>query len=110
MSATTGQLIALGNDPFFRQRVRVLVLQMCAQIDVEDPQTDSHAARVAFAFRLIANPGLADEMAPVLATRTNLLNSAITYDFDHRAVVTDATDAAILSQLATDWNFFAGIA
>ena len=31
------------------------------------------------------------------------------YDFVQLAVVTDATDAAISSQIATLWNAFAGV-
>jgi hypothetical protein len=48
-------------------------------------------------------------LAPVVATRTNIVASTVTYDFTLRAVVTDATDAAIRSQINTDWNYLAGV-
>lgn len=109
MAATTQQLVALSNDSQFRQRIRVLVLQICAQIYAEDPATASHAARVSYAEKILQVPSTADQLASILVTRTNLVASSITYDFTNGAVVTDASDAAILSQLATDWNLLAGV-
>jgi hypothetical protein len=41
--------------------------------------------------------------------RTNLTASVVTYNFDAQRVQSDATDAAIRSQIATDWNYFAGV-
>jgi hypothetical protein len=41
--------------------------------------------------------------------RTNLTASVVTYNFDAQRVQSDATDAAIRSQIATDWNYFAAI-
>jgi hypothetical protein len=35
--------------------------------------------------------------------------SAVTYNFDAQRVQSDATDAEIRSQIATDWNMFAGV-
>ena len=109
MSATTQQLVALSSDGQFRARIRELVLQICAQIYGEDPATASHTARVGFAEKVLQSPGMADQLASILVTRTNLISSTITYDWANQAVVTDASDAAILSQLATDWNLLAGV-
>ena len=109
MAATTAQVIALGNDAAFRQRIRTLVLQIAAQIYNEDPATPNHTGRVGYAFKIFQTPTLADQLAPILATRTNLANSTITYSFVDAQVQTDATDASILSQIATDWNMLAGI-
>jgi hypothetical protein len=106
--ATTAQLTALGTDGAFRQRVRNLVLLEAAAVYGESAGTTNHNARVAFAFKLIATPSLADQLADVLVSRTNVTASTITYDFDRRAVVTDASDAAIRSQIATDWSMLAG--
>ena len=109
MAASTDQLIALSNDGQFARRIRVLVLEICAQVRGEDVNTPNHAGRVNFANGIIKSPGSADGLAQVLVTRTNLLQSTISYNFANQAVVTDASDAAILSQIATDWEFLAGI-
>lgn len=107
--ATTVQLSALGNDLSFRQRIRVLVLQQAAVVYAEDAQTAKHADRLGFAVTLLQHPERADTLASVLATRTNLANSTVTYSFGDAQIQTDASDAAIASQIATDWNLLAGI-
>jgi hypothetical protein len=109
MAATTSQLNALSADALFQSRVRNLLLQEAAVIYAENPATAGHAARVAFAIKLIQTPSLASQLAQVIVTRTNLVASTVTYDFDKGAVLTDATDAAILSQIATDWNLISGV-
>jgi hypothetical protein len=109
MAATTNQLNALANDGVFRQRCRTLVLQICAQVYGEGTGVTNHAARAAFAVKLLQAPNLADQLVSVIVTRTNIAASAVTYDFDKGEVLTDATDAAILSQIATDWSMLAGV-
>lgn len=109
MAATTQQQIALGNDNNFRQRIRALLLKEAGVIYSEDAGTTAHAARALFASKVAQDPGIADRLAPVIATRTNLAASTVTYDFGLQAVVSDATDAAISSQINTDWNLFAGV-
>ena len=108
MAATTDQLIALGNDSHFRQRVRVLALQQAGVVFAESGATPNHAVRKTLAINLISNPNQAEVLAAVIATRTNLAASTVTYNFADGQVVTDVTDAAILSQLATDWDFLSG--
>jgi hypothetical protein len=107
--ATTAQQIALGNDSDFRQRVRTLFLTEAGGIYGESTSVTNHAARALFASKLFQTPSMADALAPALATRTNVAASTVTFDFDRQAVVSDASDAAIQSQIATDWNLFAGI-
>lgn len=109
MASTTAQLIALAQDSSFRLRIRNLVLTEAAAVYNENAGTANHAARVVFAAKLFASPGLADQLADVIATRTNLVAANVSYDFDRRAVITSATDAEIKSQIATDWNLLAGI-
>src|SRR4051812_49323345 len=109
MAATTDQLTALSVDSAFRQRIRNLVLLEAAVVATEVNTVTQHNARTAFAFKVIGSPGFADSIADVLCARTNLVSSTVTYDFARRAVVTDATDAAIRSQIATDWNMLSGI-
>lgn len=109
MAATTDQLTALAVDSAFRQRIRNLVLLEAAVVATEVNTVPNHNARTAYAFKVIGSPGLADQIADVLCARTNLVGSIVTYDFSRRAVVTDATDASIRSQIATDWNMLSGI-
>jgi hypothetical protein len=109
MSATTAQLNALANDGTFRARVRNLVLQEAAVVYAESGATTGHAARSAYAISLVQTPSKADELAKVIVTRTNLVASNITYDWERQIVLTDATDASILSQIAADWNLLAGV-
>ena len=108
MAATTVQLIALGNERGFRERVSALALQQAAVVYVEIGNVN-HATRVAFAIKLLQTPGLAAQLAPVIAQRTNLVASTVTYDFTAAQVQTDASDAAILSQIASDWNMLSGV-
>jgi hypothetical protein len=109
MAATTDQLIALGEDNRFRQRVRALMLLEAGTIYGEGAGVTNHTARANFASKVAQSPGVAEALAPVVATRTNIVASTVTYDFTLRAVVTDATDAAIRSQINTDWNYLAGV-
>lgn len=108
MASTTPQLIALAMDLNFRLRVRNIALQEAAVVYAEAGGTPNHAARKAFALKLLNTPGVADQLADVLVSRTNLVAGTTTYDFANRAVLTDVTDAAILSQLATDWDMLSG--
>lgn len=110
MAATTDQLTALADDGDFRRRVRNLVLLEAGVVANEANTVPSHNARTAFAFKLIGSPGLCDQIADYLCSRVNLTASNVSYDFSQRSVVTDATDAAIRSQIATDWNTLSGVA
>lgn len=106
--ATINQLNTLADDPNFRARVRVLVLQQAAVVYAEAPSTP-HAVRAALAAKVISNTGFADALANVLVTRTNLVASAVSFDYTLGHHVTDASDAAILAQIATDWSMLAGV-
>jgi len=107
--ASTAELIALGEDNHFRTRARALFLLEAGVVYGESSGTPNHSARALFASKLAQNPGLADSLAPALVQRTNLTASTVTYNFDSRRVESSATDAAIRSQIATDWNYFAAI-
>ena len=107
--ATTQELIALGNDGDFRQRIRALFLLEAGVVYFESGATPNHSARALFASKLMQTPSVADALAPGLAQRTNLVSSVVTYNFAEQRVQTDASDSAIRSQIATDWNMFAGI-
>ena len=107
--ATTDQLTALAQDSYFRQRVRNLMLLEAAVVVAEVNTTPGHSTRAPYASKIIATPSLADQVADFLCARTNLLNSIVTYNFSRRSVDTDATDAAIRSQIATDWSVLSGL-
>lgn len=107
--ATTAELIALGEDPHFRNRARALFLLEGGVVFAENPATSNHSARALFASKIAQNPSIAEALAPALVQRTNLVASVVTYNFDARRVQTDATDAAIRSQIATDWNYWAAV-
>lgn len=109
MAATTDQLIALGEDAHFRQRIRTLMLLEAGAVYGENAGTTGHTVRAAFASKVSNQPSLADTLAAAIATRTNIAASTVSYDFGLRAVITDATDAQIRSQINTDWNLWAGV-
>lgn len=107
--ATTNQLNMLASDSNFRERVRVIVMQQAAVVYAESAGINGHGARAAFAVKVLNNPGEAEQLAQVLVTRTNLSGSAITFDYAQGHHVTDATDAAILAQVASDWSMYSGV-
>lgn len=109
MASSNDQIRRLGEDQSFRLRIRTLMLLEAGVIYGENPATANHGARALFASKLAAQPSLADSFAPVLATRTNLAAANASYNFATGAVETDASDAAIRSQINTDWNLFAGV-
>lgn len=107
--ATTDQLTALAGEGTFRNRIRNLMLLEAGAVLAENPATSNHSARCTFAISLLSTPSKCDLYADWLCSRINLTSSAVTYDFAKRASVTDATDAAIRSQIATDWNVLSGL-
>jgi hypothetical protein len=110
MATSTDTQMALANDIKFQRRLQALLLLEAAVVIAEDPATTSHVARRALAQSIVMD-GLtvARQFAPLLSQSTNLLGANTTFDFVQLAVVTDATDAAIRSQIVTLWNGFAGV-
>lgn len=106
--ATINQQNILANDQHFRERVRALVLQQAAVVYAEAPSTP-HAVRAALAAKVLNNVGVAEALAAVLVTRTNISGSAVSFDYTLGHHITDASDAAILSQIASDWSMLAGV-
>jgi hypothetical protein len=107
MSSTADQLAALGNDSSFRLRIQSLALQVAVTVYAEAPATPD--TRRNFAKQILSNTNIAQNLANVLANRTNLVAGNTTYDFSTGHVKTDVTDAAISSQIASDWNMLAGV-
>lgn len=106
--ATTDQLTTLAQDNNFRQRLRNLML-LEASVVIADTANANKTGRISFAIKLLTTPSLCDSYADWFCARTNLVGTAVTYDFAKRAAVTDATDAAIRSQINTDWNVLSGL-
>lgn len=101
----------LATDAGFLQRVQYLLAQQARVVLTETGIGGTHAARATYAKSVLAAPaGQATVAAVVIVGGTNLLSpNATTTVNANGTVTTDATDAAILSQIATFWNQLAGI-
>jgi hypothetical protein len=101
---------ALAADTNFHTRLRSSLANVAWQIIGEATSVPKHTEREAFARSVIGNvEHYARQFAPWLVTRTNIFGATTSYSFPAGAVITAATDAAIESQIATDWNDIAGI-
>ena len=110
MPATPYQQTALAADPNFLRRLTPLLLAEAGVVAGEAGTVPGHQTRAALANRIINSPSsMAANLAPAICSMTNLAGSTVTYDFPGAAVLTDATDAAIRSQIATGWNVLAGV-
>lgn len=108
MAASADQCAALARDSNFQVRVLSLAIQYAtATVYTEDPATPSHSIRLAYARSVVAGGG--GNIPNIIANRPNLVASNITYDFSTGHTKTDAIDAAISSQIATDWNMLSGV-
>lgn len=103
---------ALANDARFRLRVKDALAAIAWQVLDENPAAANHPARAAYARTVIGNlDGAVAQVAGWLVNRTNLFsaNTTVALVQGVPVVQTDATDAAIRSQLATDWDKAAGV-
>jgi hypothetical protein len=102
---------ALASETSFHGRVRAALAVVAFQVIDENPATPGHAEREAYARNTVLQnlTNVAVQIAPWLVQRTNLMAADTTYDFASGIVVTAATDGAIESQIATDWNVLAGV-
>lgn len=102
---------ALAQEPQFHARVRAALAVVAFQVIAEGRDTPTEVLRYDYATNMVL-PNLAlvaQQISPWLVERTNLLAATTSYDFASRAVVTAATDAAIESQISSDWNVLAGV-
>jgi hypothetical protein len=58
MSMTFQEAYALGADPVWRARCQTAGLQSAANVMSEDPATNGHDLRIAYANRVLLNPSL----------------------------------------------------
>mgnify|MGYP001589404645 CR=1 FL=1 len=97
----------LARDATFLARLQVLMVTTARVVKAEALVTAQHAARSAYASRVIEDPAnKAQAAAIMLAAGTNVANT-ITFNGANEPV-TSVTDAALLSQIATYWSWLAG--
>ena len=103
---------ALANDPTFRQRLKASLTRIAWQVLGEGAITD-HATRKTYANQVLANPdAFVNSLAGSFVFRTNVFGTTTSLAFDGRGgtlVQSAVTDAAMDSQLATDWSSLAGV-
>jgi hypothetical protein len=92
-------------------RVRAALATVAFQVIAEGRNTADEIKRYDYATNvvLLNLSAVAVQISPWLVQRTNLMGADTTYDFQADAAVTAATDAAIESQIYTDWNVLAGV-
>lgn len=111
-SAYTQQ--ALADEPSFHTRVKgALVTQafvvMGETAPTEQPALDIYNKRIAYAKRVLDILDTeVQRISHLIVMRANLMAFETSYDFPGRRVVTTSGDPDILSQIAFDWNVFAG--
>jgi len=109
MPTTPRSQSALASDANFQKRLSSLLLSEALVIADEDPVTPNHDKRRILAQQVITQPiYMATNLGPAICNGTNLVAANTTYNFDALAVETDASDAAIRSQIATLWDTLAG--
>lgn len=110
MPTTPRSQSALAADQNFQKRLASLLAVEAIVVANEDPGTPGHDKRRNLAQQIISQPTqMAYSLGPVICNGTNLLAASTSYNFDAFAVETDATDAAISSQIATLWDVMAGV-
>jgi hypothetical protein len=110
MANTAIQQQRLADSPHFQARVKAAFAVVAFQVIAEGQDTPTEVQRYNYARSVLANlNSVTASTVGWLVQRTNLLGANTSYDYDIPGVVTDATDAAIESQLSTDWNVLAGV-
>jgi hypothetical protein len=110
MPTTPRSQASLAADQNFLKRLSSLLLQEAGVVAAEDINTPNHGQRRNLAQSIIVNPtSMAQSLAPAICNATNLVAANTTYNFEAGCTETDATDAAIQSQIATLWNVLAGV-
>jgi hypothetical protein len=104
---------ALANDQTFRRRLKASLARIAFQILTESTGTANHAVRKAYALQVLTNPDQAvSNLAGIFVFRTNLFSTTTSVAFDGfggTVVQSAVTDAAMDSQLATDWDSLSGV-
>lgn len=107
MPESTTQMQLVGS-PIFLSRMQYLLAQQARVVLAETGVGATHAARARYAQRVVSQCAAEASNASVLVVGgTNLIGAAITGTPPN--VDSAATDASVLSQIATFWNPLAGI-
>ena len=110
MANTNIQQQRLADSQHFHERVKAAFASVAFQVISEGRDTPTEIIRYNFARTALANlDGVTNSTVGWLVQRTNILTPDTTYDYNIPAVVNAVTDAAIESQLMTDWNVLAGV-
>lgn len=103
---------ALANDPTFRQRLKASAARIAWQILTETPGPNTPTRR-AYARAFVANPdAVVSSLVGSFVFRTNVFVATTSVVFDGRGgtlVQSAVIDAAMDSQLFTDWDQLAGV-
>lgn len=101
----------LAQSEHFRSRLASSLVTVAWQVLGESPSVQGHAVRAAYARQVIDGPAnYAARLAAEMSMRTNVFAAATSFDYSIGAHVTAATDAAMESQLSSDWNSLSGAA
>jgi hypothetical protein len=98
---------ALSNDVRFRLRVKNALHIVSQQVLNESTGTTGHAQRAVYARNALQSlDAIAGQISQWIVGRPNVIATNVTVDLTTGTpvVVCDVTDAAIQSQLATDWS------
>lgn len=105
LSASRLQML-LAQSPVFQGRVEIIMLTVAGGIFAEQGQAGAHAARVAYAQRVMNAPAqMAQAAAPLIAQSPNVANTVDIFDDGVRTTV---EDAALFAQISALWNALAG--
>lgn len=103
VSTTQMQLVA---SSLFRGRVQYLLSQQATVVKAELLATTCHPKRSLFADAVISSPdGIAQQVSVLIAGSTNVIGTVV-FNANPNLIDSSATDAAMLSQIATLWNVF----
>jgi hypothetical protein len=108
MSATLTQQYGLGTDQAFIERVSMALLAYAYQVETEAPATTNHAARLAFANKVVLNP---DQYAPNLAALIAAVDATAQTNYASTTPPSAAnvTDAEIAADVIIGYNLLAGL-
>ena len=101
--------MGLCGTAIFTNRVAYVACQVATGVRAESTGTQYHTQRNALAVYVMASPtGWATATAPVIVGRPNVVSAGTSVGTDG-LLRSNITDAALLSQITSDWNMLAGV-
>jgi hypothetical protein len=98
-------LLARNDD--FTDRVQVSLCRIAAQVMTESGVGATHVARAAYARNVLQSPGNVAAAASIYLAQSTNVRGSIT--MEDSGAQTTVDDAALESQIFSDWNLLAGI-